>query len=127
MICGPDGDSWGHVRSIGAVNDGGRWTFDLVGEPQDFEDEANYIARRKRDRFTSTLLQQYCRAMGVDLFNPDLYGPKGALVESLRYIDKYSSVPAEVQPRRSPVKVMTLAEAQARRGIEPGEARRLPG
>lgn len=34
------------IRSVGAVNDGGRWSFDAGGQVQPFEDVAHYQARR---------------------------------------------------------------------------------
>ena len=39
-------------RSIFAANDGGRWQFGVHGEPLEFEELAQYEARRIRDRFT---------------------------------------------------------------------------
>jgi hypothetical protein len=82
---GPDGQGPSRdVRSIAAVNDGGRWMFDLSGTPQAFEHPENYNAPRIRDRFTPAHLAEYCAALDIDYFNPEFYGPTGWLVEDTR-------------------------------------------
>lgn len=60
-------------RSIGVVNDGGRWAFDIQGEPFDFEDLERYKAREIRDRFTPEMLQEYLNALGIRFFSVDFY------------------------------------------------------
>lgn len=60
-------------RSIGAVNDGGRWRFDATGEPLDFERLQCYKVRRIRDRFTPEMLDDYLRHFGIQFFSPAFY------------------------------------------------------
>src|SRR5436190_6967182 len=100
------------LRSIGATNDGGRWVFVNYGERLSFERPERYTAARIRDRFTSSMLAEYCEALGVHLFDPKGYGPAAVLVES-------SAVVGE--------SAMSLGEAQELLGIVPGAARALPG
>lgn len=52
-------------RSIAAANDGGRWVFETSGTPYPFEDQTAYTRRLKRDRFTTDMLYDYLRALGV--------------------------------------------------------------
>lgn len=73
-------------RTIAAVNDGGRWTFDLSGEPEPFEELSHYTGRHLRDRFTPELLDRYLRALGIRAFDPDFYLRDGVLVVE-RYPD----------------------------------------
>jgi hypothetical protein len=87
--------------------------FDLSGTPQSFEETEAYTSRRRSDRFTSEMLERYCRALGVTPFDPDRYG-RATLIE-------WTPVSA-VEPT-----TWTLAEAQQRLGIVPGQARSIPG
>ena len=66
-----------YLRTINAVNDGGRWIFSLQGTEQPFERPESYRARLIREKFTPGLLDQYLRAMGIRLFEADFYLPKG--------------------------------------------------
>jgi len=102
-----------YVRGVSVAFDGDRWVFDATGEPQPFEEMAAYRARRARDRFTSEMLERYCQALGVDVFNAASYGP-AVFVESA----------APIAPQAL---VMTLAEVQAWLEITPGMALVLPG
>jgi hypothetical protein len=61
------------LRSIAAMNDGGRWRFDAVGRQQPFETTQPYQNRRVRERFQFPLLRDYLAALGLDAFNPDFY------------------------------------------------------
>lgn len=60
-------------RSISAANDGGKWRFDLGGEPLPFEQPERYQARQIRDRFTPELLEEYLMALGINLFQEQFY------------------------------------------------------
>jgi hypothetical protein len=99
------------LRGISATNDGGRWVFVDDGVRLPFEQPERYTAARIRDRFTSSMLADYCEALGIHLFDPDAYGPAAVLIESSAIIGE---------------SVMSLAEAQAFLGIVPGAARALP-
>jgi hypothetical protein len=103
------------VRSVEAVNDGGRWKFYAIGTEQVFEEPEAYEARRVRDRFTSEMLERYCRALGVEVFDPGAYGPEAVLIESA------------LPPAPAGKLMMSLEEAQELNGIVPGMADNLPG
>ena len=45
-----------------------------MGEVQPFEQIDRYAARRVADRVTAELLEAYCRAFGIHLFDVDFYG-----------------------------------------------------
>lgn len=103
----PEAREWlNYERAIGAANDGGKWVFINEGAVLPFETPERYEARRIKDRFTDDMLEDYCRALGVELFDPDFYGPQGLLVEI------HDSWPSGRRP-------LTLAEARHRIGLEP--------
>lgn len=52
-------------RSIVAANDGGSWVFETWGEAYPFEDEFAYARRVKARRFTTDMVYDYLRALGV--------------------------------------------------------------
>ena len=60
-----------HQRSISCADDGGRWDFHLEGDPLAVEEEFDYDARRKRDRFTRDDLGLLLRDLGVRPVNRD--------------------------------------------------------
>jgi hypothetical protein len=67
-VFGPDGS--GPLlarRAITAANDGGEWVFETTGEPLPFERLDQYDRRRKTERFTSDLLYQYLRQLGIPI------------------------------------------------------------
>lgn len=63
----------GYRRSIGASNDGGRWTFDESGERFAFERPEFYARRLKRERFTRALLTEYLSHFELFPFSEDFY------------------------------------------------------
>lgn len=103
-----------YVRSIVVAHDGSRWIFETSGQVQPFEEPEAYRSRRIRDRFTSSMLERYCRALGVDPFNEAAYGPRAVLIESSVVI------PADGY-------IMTLQQVQDWLEIVPGLAEGLPG
>lgn len=114
-LFGPlEGEFLNYVRTVSVIWDGTRWVFDAVGTPQAFEETERYTARRVRERFTSDMLERYCQALGLDVFNHTVYGPKAVLFHT------------DVQLPENPV-VMSLEEAQEALEIRPGEAESLPG
>jgi len=70
-----------HLRTVCAVHDGtSRWLFEANGPVQPYEEPLQYGAHRVRDRFTPEMLERYCAALGIELFNPSFYGPKAVLI-----------------------------------------------
>jgi hypothetical protein len=70
------------VRSIWATRDGvSRWGFGQHGEAQPFETPETYDLKRKRSRFTSFMLRDYCAAIGIHLFDADFYSGDSVLTE----------------------------------------------
>lgn len=103
-----------YVRTVSASHDGSRWVFTVSGTEQWFEEPDAYRARRVRDRFTSEMLERYCKALDLDVFDPVRYGPRSVLVRS--------DVPVP-----SGGYVMSLEQVQRWLGIVPGMADTLPG
>ena len=91
-----------------------RSRFTATGTQQSFEEVDTYRSSRVRDRFTSAMLERYCRALGIDVFDPAVYGPEAVLVES-------------AVPMATDGMSMTLRQAQHWLEIVPGTADSLPG
>lgn len=53
-----------------------RWKFHQSGEPLPFEETDRYTHPKIPMRFDQELLDKYCRALGIDAFNPHFYGPR---------------------------------------------------
>ena len=70
-----------YERSISVVNSGTEWKFDSFGSVQPFEECERYKATKVRERFTSEMLEQYCLALSIRLFDEGFYGPGGVLLE----------------------------------------------
>lgn len=69
-------------RVVSAINDAGKWVFDTFGAPKEFEKTEAYSSRKIRERFTPLMLEEYCAALGITLFDADFYGPNCALIYS---------------------------------------------
>ena len=83
QLFGPAQTDWlNYVRTLSVTYDGSRWEFDASGIPQEFEEPDAYRSRRVRDRFTSEMLERYCKALGIDAFDPAFYGPDSFFLES---------------------------------------------
>lgn len=67
----------GVERTIAAVNDGGRWTFDESGPPYEFEHTERYQERFIRRRFTFDMLDEYLQHFGIRVFDDSFYLPEG--------------------------------------------------
>ena len=98
-------DFLNYVGTVAAANDGGRWVFHARGEVQPFEQIERYDAPRVRDRFTPEMLESYCRALGIDVFNESFYKPSAVLMEDL---------PAYKNPPR----LVSLAERRRELGLD---------
>lgn len=103
-----------YVRTVSDIFDGRKWRFDANGVEQAFEETDAYTARSVRDRFTSEMLERYCQALGVDVFNPAFYGPRAVLFAT-----------DVVPPAGS--QVMSLDETQQWLEIRPDATDALPG
>ncbi|ATB39503.1 hypothetical protein CYFUS_004947 [Cystobacter fuscus] len=78
-VYGPRQTDWlNYLRTLYAMNDGGRWVFGQSGEPFPFEKLARYQARKVRDRFTLDILEEYLLHLGLSPFQEDFYLPQGA-------------------------------------------------
>ncbi len=77
-LYGPRQTDWlNYLRTIYAMNDGGRWVFGQSGEPFPFEKLEQYQARKVRDRFTFDMLKEYLHHLGLSPFQEDFYLPRG--------------------------------------------------
>jgi hypothetical protein len=107
-LLGPTHTILNNIRSVAAVHNGDRWEFVAVGEPQPYEELDRYRARRIQDRLTPEMIERYCRALGIEAFDPAFYRPEAVLVRS-------DAVPTEYP-------TMSLQEAQQWLGILTGPA-----
>lgn len=103
----PEQREWlNYERAVAVGNDGGRWVFRAEGKPLPFERTDRYKNRKIKDRFTPELLEEYCAALGIRLFDDGFYGPNGVLVTVIDSLpDKHKS--------------MSLDEARVIIGLEP--------
>lgn len=109
--CGGPGSPWtDSLRAVTLTQDVDGWTFGANGPVQPFEETARYGARRVRDRFTADMLERYCAALGISLFDTDWYGPRGVLVDN------------GFVPKGNRVLSISIAEAQRRQAIVPDPA-----
>ena len=98
---GPDETEWlNQIRHVSARKDGGPWKFLQRGKVQPFEQVEHYENKHIRDRFTPEMLESYCAALGIRLFDGAFYGAKSFLVHQRTKF-----------PSTSPQ--MTFQEAQA--------------
>ncbi len=95
------------IRSVCLASDIGGWTFQAAGQVQPFEQVERYAARRKTDRFTAEMLEEYCLALGIRYFDPGYYQGGSILFEANR----------PMPPERS--RSLTLEELQRERKIKP--------
>ena len=91
-------------RNVSVINDVRGWDFTSIGRVQDFEQAERYAAKRIADRFTPEMLEAYCRALGINLFDEDFYGDAGLITHSYPWF----------LPRLATV---TLAHARKRLGF----------
>jgi hypothetical protein len=91
-LYGPINSDWlNRIRYISVTKDVGGWEFAAEGEVQPYEQTANYLKRRICSRFTPEILESYCAALGIELFNPNFYGEQSLLLHKKA---KRSSGPA---------------------------------
>lgn len=92
-------------RYICAMNDGGKWVFLVQGEPQWFEHPEQYTAREISQRFTPAVLEEYCLALGIRLFDDSFYEGKALI----------SEIPNQLSPGSV---AMSLADARRKTLVE---------
>jgi hypothetical protein len=63
------------------INDAGPWCFYRFGEKQPFENEKAYKSYRKIDRFTVEMLINYCKALGIPVYDREFYSDKCVIIE----------------------------------------------
>jgi hypothetical protein len=91
-------------RSVSVANDAGGWRFHSRGQVQAFEQVDRYAASRIADRFSADMLQDYGRALGIDLFDEGFYGGAGAVTHARPWL----------LPKPA---TMSLAEARRQLGL----------
>ena len=102
-LYGPNKTDWlNRIRSISVTNDVGGWEFVTQGEVQPYEQTENYRNGKMVERFTPEMLESYCAALGIDLFEPDFYGEQCLLEHTTK-----RAIGAQ-----SPI--MSIAEARSR-------------
>lgn len=75
-LYGAEQTDWlNRIRAVSIANDVSGWTFSASGEVQPYEETDLYKKRRIADRLTSEMLERYCRALGIELFDSAFYGP----------------------------------------------------
>ena len=76
-LYGPHETEWlNSLRTICAVNDGGRWVFSAQGAVLPFEHPQAYETRRAAERFPFDLLDEYLRALDIRAFDEAFYAPE---------------------------------------------------
>jgi len=74
-LYGPEQTEWiNTIRRVAVTNDVTGWEFAANGGVQPYEQTENYQKRSVVERFTPDMLESYCAALGIDLFNPAFYG-----------------------------------------------------
>lgn len=72
----------GGSRSIALIEDEPGWIFAQAGDPEPWEHIDAYSRRKKVDRFTRSMLVEYCHNLGIDPFNPNFYTDETAMIET---------------------------------------------
>jgi hypothetical protein len=62
------------IRRIAVTKDVNGWEFSADGEIQPYERAENYRKRNAVDRFTVDMLESYCGALGIEVFEARFYG-----------------------------------------------------
>lgn len=90
-LYGPNNTDWlNRIRNVSVTNDVSGWEFVAQGEVQPYERIENYLKGNIVDRFTPELLESYCAALGIELFNQDFYGEQSLLAHTTRRAAKQS-------------------------------------
>jgi len=100
-LYGPQKTDWlNRVRHVSVTNDVSGWEFVAEGEVQPYEQVDNYSKRSLVERFTTEMLESYCRAIGIELFDDTFYGGQSLLAHVTNRLG-----------RRGPI--MSISEARS--------------
>jgi hypothetical protein len=69
-------------RSVSVINDVRGWKFNSAGVVQSFEQVDRYTTKKIAERFTAEMLEDYCRALGLELFDENFYDGPGFMTHS---------------------------------------------
>ena len=72
------------ARIIQLYKETSRIEFSEYGTPLPFEQTEKYNERLKKNRLTVEMVEEYCKHLGIALFDLDFYQSKAALIEILR-------------------------------------------
>jgi hypothetical protein len=78
----PDGSATSR-RAVSLIEGEGssRFHFEAWGPVQSWETPEAYSSRKKRQRITPELVDEYCRAIGIEPFDPAFYAGPSILIE----------------------------------------------
>jgi hypothetical protein len=93
------------IRSVSVTNDVSGWEFMAQGDVQPYEQIENYRKRTIVDRFTPEMLESYCAALGIELFNPDFYGERALLEHMTNRAPSAQSAMMSIEEARSHVHI----------------------
>jgi hypothetical protein len=83
-------------RAVSVASEDGRWSFHASGQPFPFEELAAYSVRRKRDRFTPSMLRQYLAHFDLFPFEDDFFSPPGSPPSALiECANRWDTPPAD--------------------------------
>lgn len=75
------------------------------GEVQPYEQTENYGKRKIVDRFTPEMLESYCAALGIELFNPGFYGEQSLLEHTTKRAASAQGPMMSIEEARSHVHI----------------------
>jgi hypothetical protein len=84
-LYGPEKTDWlNRIRRVSVTNDVSGWEFVARGQVQPYEQTDNYTKRSVAERFTVGMLESYCRALGIEIFDEAFYGGRGLAIKVQR-------------------------------------------
>ncbi len=104
-LYGPEKIDWvNRIRHVAVTKDVGGWEFVADGEVQPYEKTENYQKRKVVERFTPEMLESYCAALGIRVFDADFYG--GACLVSHIKRTTQSGLTMSISEARSHLSIM---------------------
>jgi hypothetical protein len=86
-LYGSEKTDWlNRIRHVAVRNDIGGWEFETQGAVQPFERTENYRKHKIVERFTAEMLESYCSALGIDLFDANFYGGECLVSHTKRHM-----------------------------------------